>query len=318
MRSEKVRLPLHQSPLRQMNQTHLSSLLQSTIDTSVMTPRSLINPDNTDIWELNVELLSKQQLVLMALLIMWEWDITKRFIYNLVCITNSVCVLDTSKLLKRSIKLLHRNKVINDREINNRTHRHTASYCARAAILKHTYRTHPITLNVFENHASFLEDTPSRLIWELNINETYARSVFQPFRSGLLQCTYLFRGMADKYYLGYWIKYFDPSLNNHKSTCRVPIISIHSRPVICEWKSNGALISRKTALLLTVQERVSERSRDTGRRAQSVFRSSSPPAVKTDAVHDTRYTGHRDTRAQGESELQKHEAVTMSKKWNNI
>lgn len=73
MRSEKVWLPLHQSPLRQMNQTHLSSLLQSIIDTRVMTPRSLINPD-TDIWELNVELLSKQQLVLMALLIMWEWD----------------------------------------------------------------------------------------------------------------------------------------------------------------------------------------------------------------------------------------------------
>lgn len=95
-------------------------------------------------------------------------------------------------------------------------------------------------------------------------------------------------------------------------------ISIHSRPLICEWKSNGALISRKTALLLTVQERVSERSRDTGWRAQSVFSSSSPAAVKTDAVHDTRYTGHRDTRAQGESELQKHEAVAMSKKWNNI
>lgn len=53
MRSEKVWLPLHQSPLRQMNQTHLSSLPQSTKDTSVITP-------DTDIWELNLELLSKQ------------------------------------------------------------------------------------------------------------------------------------------------------------------------------------------------------------------------------------------------------------------
>ncbi len=84
-----------------------------------------------------------------------------RFIYILVCIPNSVYALDTSKLFKRSIKLLHRNKVINDRKINNRTHRHTASYCARAASLKHTYRTRPITLNVFENRASFsVEDTP--------------------------------------------------------------------------------------------------------------------------------------------------------------
>jgi len=39
MRSEEVWLPLHQNPLRQMNQTHLSSFPQSTMHINVMTPR---------------------------------------------------------------------------------------------------------------------------------------------------------------------------------------------------------------------------------------------------------------------------------------
>lgn len=85
---------------------------------------------------------------------------------------------------------------------------------------------------------------------------------------------------------------------------------------MCEWKWKSNKQQQKIALLLTVQERVNGPERDIGRRAHSQSLSCPSSRSQTQCTtRDRRDTGIQELR---ERQLLKHEAVTMSEKWNNV